>query len=256
MLGAIAGDVIGSVYEANPVKTIDFPLFSAGSRFTDDSVLTVAIADSILNNKDFGQTLHSWARKYPDAGYGSSFIKWVMADEPQPYNSFGNGAAMRVCPAGFLADDYEQVLELAKNSAAVSHNHPEGIKGAQAVALAVFMARHAYTQEEIELKITADFGYDLDSQPEDIRGTYAFDATCQGSVPESIICFLHADSYEEAVRLAVSMGGDADTMACIAGGIAEAYFQEIPAYILEETKSRLPDDMLQVIEMFYKKCQT
>jgi ADP-ribosylglycohydrolase len=250
MLGAIAGDVIGSVYEHHRIKTTDFPLFQAHSHFTDDTVLTVAVADAILRQADYGETLKAFGRRYPDAGYGSSFYNWLMAAQSQPYHSWGNGAAMRVSPVGFACATAERVLAEAERTAAVSHNHPEGIKGAQAAALAVFLARHGASKEAIRADIAARFGYDLHRTVDDIRPGYTFDVSCQGSVPEALIAFLDSTSYEDAVRQAISLGGDSDTLACIAGGVAQAFYREIPAPIVREVRDRLPAEFLQVIDRF------
>jgi ADP-ribosylglycohydrolase len=250
MLGAIAGDVIGSVYEHHRIKTTAFPLFQAHSHFTDDTVLTVAVADAILRQADYAETLKAFGRRYPDAGYGSSFYNWLMAAQSQPYNSWGNGAAMRVSPVGFAFATAERVLAEAERTAAVSHNHPEGIKGAQAAALAVFLARSGVSKEAIRADIAARFCYDLRRTVEQIRPSYAFDVSCQGSVPEALIAFLDSTSYEDAVRQAVSLGGDSDTLACIAGGVAQAFYKEIPAPIVREVRDRLPVEFLQVIDQF------
>ncbi len=250
MYGAIAGDVIGSAYEGGGLKHFDFQLFSEYSCFTDDTVLTVAIASAIMDESDYAEVMIELGRKYPFAGYGKSFKEWLINPEIGPYNSWGNGAAMRVSPIGFAIDQEEKVLAEAKKTAEVSHNHPEGIKGAQATALAIYLARNRNNKEEIRTIITDRFGYDLDRSVDDIRPGYTFDVSCQGSVPESIISFLDSDDYESCIRNAVSLGGDTDTMACIAGGIAEAYYGDIPSYILEEVKMRLPEDLLTTIELF------
>ncbi|MDT8307268.1 MAG: ADP-ribosylglycohydrolase family protein [Anaerolineae bacterium] len=250
MLGAIAGDIIGSVYERHPIKTTAFPLFVERSRFTDDTVLTVAVAYAILHGVDYAAALRAFGRRYPRAGYGGTFRQWLFSDEMGPYNSWGNGSAMRVSPIGFAFDDEAAVLAQAEASAAVTHNHPEGIKGAQATALAVFLARTGTPKKEIRRRITAGFGYDLSLTVEQIRPTYHFDVSCQGTVPEAIIAFLDASDYEDAVRLAVSLGGDSDTLACIAGSIAAAYYGDIPASIVAETRTRLPADLLGVVDEF------
>ncbi len=252
MLGAIAGDIIGSVYEAFPHKSEDFLLFQPQSRFTDDTVLTVAVADCILHGKDYAETLRAYGRRYPDAGYGGTFINWVQGIIDGPYNSWGNGSAMRVSPVGYAFDDLDKVLEEAKQSAAITHSHPEGIKGAQATAAAVYLARKGSGKKEIRDYIEQKFGYDIKRHVEDIRPDYSFDVSCQGSVPEAIIAFLDSDSYEDAVRKAVSLGGDADTQACIAGGIAHAYYG-LPERIAEEAKERLTPDLREVVEAFEEK---
>ncbi|TFG49081.1 MAG: ADP-ribosylglycohydrolase family protein [Anaerolineales bacterium] len=253
MIGAVAGDIIGSVYEHHPHKSEDFPLFHPRSHFTDDTVMSLAVARAILEQRDYGQEMQSFGRAYTLAGYGGNFRKWIFREEIQPYNSWGNGSAMRVSPIGFSYNDKEDLLREAKASAVVSHNHPEGIKGAQAVALAVLLARQGGSKELIREKIVAEFSYDLDRTVDFIRPDYHFDVSCQGSVPEAIIVFLESSDYESAVRKAVSLGGDSDTLACIAGAIAEAYYQKIPGNIILETKERLPEILWKTLLRFEKK---
>lgn len=250
MLGAIAGDVIGSPYEGRPIKTTDFPLFSPRSRFTDDTVLTVAVAHAILHDEGYGQALKAFGRRYPRAGYGGNFFNWIFEEEVVPYNSWGNGSAMRVSPVGWAFDEVEQVLEEAERTAAVSHNHPEGIKGAQATVLAVFRARTGAGKEEIRAEIGKRFGYDVERTVDAIRPGYGFDVSCQGSVPEALIAFFDSDDYETAVRLAVSLGGDSDTLACIAGAVAEAFYGGVPEAIAVNVRRRLPGEFIDVIETF------
>lgn len=251
MLGAIAGDIIGSIYERHPIKTTAFPLFVERSRFTDDTVLTVAVAFAILHGVDYAAALRDFGRRYPHAGYGGTFRQWLFSDEMGAYNGWGNGSAMRVSPVGMAFDDEASVLAEAEASAAVTHNHPEGIKGAQATALSVFLARTGSPKEEIRRRITAGFGYDLSRTVEQIRPTYHFDVSCQGTVPAAIIAFLDSRDYEDAVRLAISLGGDSDTLACITGSIAAAYYGDIPASIVAETRARLPADLLAVVDEFH-----
>jgi ADP-ribosylglycohydrolase len=253
MIGAIAGDIIGSVYESHSWKTTEFALFTANSTFTDDTVLTVAVADCIPNGKDYATTFKQYARKYPYAGFGGMFFSWVKSDSLEPYNSFGNGSAMRVSPVGFAFNTMEEVLAEAGRSAEVTHNHPEGIKGAQAIAVAIFLARKKEDKGEIRDFIERDLGYNLRRTLAQIRPHYHFDETCQGSVPQAIIAFLESDSYEDAVRKAVSLGGDSDTLACMAGGIAQAYYETIPDYIIEEVKNRLDPDLWEVVGQFITK---
>jgi ADP-ribosylglycohydrolase len=250
MLGAIAGDVIGSTYEARPVKTADFELFPPGGRFTDDTVLTVATAEALLGDGDYAGAYRRYGRAYPNAGYGGSFYHWLLSEDAGPYNSWGNGAAMRVSPVGFALDTVDDVLAEAARSAAVTHNHPEGIQGAQATALAVFLARFGADKTSIKSAIEERFGYDLARSLDTIRPIYDFDVSCQGSVPESLIAFLESTDYESAVRNAVSLGGDADTMACIAGGIAQAFYGTVPEQIAREVRSRLPAGFLDVLGRF------
>lgn len=250
MIGSIAGDIIGSVYEAFPIKTKDFPLFDPRCRFTDDTVLTAAVAEAILKGRPYGHAIHEIGRRYPNAGYGGSFIGWLLAEDARPYHSWGNGAAMRVSPVGFAFDSDDEVLREAERTAAISHNHPEGIKGAQATALAVWLARRGRTKEEIREEITRRFGYDLNRRVNDIRPGYAFDLSCQGTVPEAIIAFLDSMSYEDAVRNAVSLGGDSDTLACITGGIAQAFYGGVPDNIRAKVRVLLPPDLLTITEAF------
>ena len=250
MLGAIAGDIIGSVYEARPIKTTEFPLFVTRSTLTDDTVLTIAVADAILTGLDYAQALKKWGRRYSSAGYGGSFIHWLHADDSRPYNSWGNGSAMRVSPVGWAFDSEPAVLAEAERTAAVTHNHPEGIKGAQATALAVYLARSGYAKADIQQIITTDFGYDLSSTMAEVRPGYHFDVSCQGTVPAALLAFLEAEDVEHAIRLAISLGGDSDTLACISGSIAHAYYQRVPPAIETEVRYRLPADMLAVLEDF------
>jgi len=248
MIGAIAGDMIGSPYERYPIKHKDFDLLV--SAFTDDTVLTVAVARAILDQSDYAESIKFFAQKYHHLPYGGSFRRWMWAWENEPYNSFGNGSAMRVSPVGFAFDTVEDVLAEAKRSAEVSHNHPEGIKGAQATALAILYARQGIDKETIRSEVSQRFGYNLNRSADDIRPEYRFDVSCQGSVPESIIAFLDSDSYEDAVKSSISLGGDADTMACIAGGIAQAFYKNIPRVIVERVLEKLPPDLLEVVKRF------
>jgi ADP-ribosylglycohydrolase len=253
VIGAIAGDIIGSVYEHTSVKTKDFLFFDPVARFTDDSVLTCAIAYAILSGCSYQQALRAIGRRYPNAGYGGAFLRWLFSDYPQPYSSWGNGAAMRVSPVGFAFNDIDEVLDQAKKTAEVTHNHPEGIKGAQSTALAVFMARTGSGKEEIRAQISERFGYNLDRTIDEIRPNYRFHVSCQRSVPEAIISFLDSTSYEDAIRNAVSLGGDSDTIACIAGGISEAFYKKLNPRILEHVRNHLAPDLLLITEMFYQK---
>ncbi len=253
MIGAVAGDIIGSIYERNPIKTEDFPLFHTASRFTDDSVMSLAVAQAILGDKNYGREMKILGQAFPNAGYGGNFQKWIFESEIVPYNSWGNGSAMRVSPVGFAFDTAEEVLREARASAEVSHDHPEGIKGAQAVALAILMARLGASKDEIRTNLTASFFYDLDRTVEEIRPAYQFNVSCMGSVPEAIIAFLDSTDYESAVRKAVSLGGDTDTQACIAGAIAEAYYKYIPPAIIAEVKRILPGVLWEILEIFEKE---
>lgn len=253
MLGAIAGDVIGSVHEGAKTKTKDFALFVPGSTFTDDTVLTAAVADALLFGRDYVDALHDYYHSYPDAGYGPTFWRWANCRGREPYNSWGNGSAMRVSPVAYARESLDDVLEEAKRSAAVTHNHEHGVRGAQATAAAIFLARTGATKEDIRRYIQEKFDYFLDETLADLRPTYHFDVSCQGSVPQSIIAFLESDSYEDAVRNAISLGGDADTMACIAGGIAEAFYGGVPDDIRHQTLGRLDDRLRGVIKEFAER---
>jgi ADP-ribosylglycohydrolase len=253
VLGVIAGDVIGSRFEWAPIKTIDFALFHPLSSFTDDTVLTVATASAILRGAPFDETYLDFGRRYPRAGYGGNFTKWLAAVDPRPYHSYGNGSAMRVAPVGWACADERSVLREAERSAAVTHDHPEGVKGAQATALAVFMARRVASKDDIRGGIASRFGYDLNRTIAQIRPTYYFDVTCQGTVPEALIAFFESTDYESAVRLAISLGGDSDTLAAITGGIAHAFYRVLPDQIVREVRGRLPDEFLQVLDEFEGK---
>ena len=252
MLGAISGDVIGSVYEDWPMKKKDFPLFHHDCGFTDDTVLTVAVADALLEGESYASAMRRWARRFPTRGYGIRFAQWFMAASPEPYNSFGNGSAMRVSPVAWWFDDEAQVLEEAERTAACTHDHPEGIRGARAVALAVYLARQGLEMRVIRERVTREAGYDLETPLEVIRPEYSFDITCQGSVPQAIRAFLEADSVEDAIRNAVSLGGDADTQAAIAGSIAEAAWG-VPEDMARAVLKKLPDDMKSVIDAFRQR---
>ena len=250
MLGAIAGDIIGSAYERYPIKTKKFELFSKYSKFTDDTVMTLAVAKSIIDDEDYIDNIIDFGIRYYDVGYGGSFRKWLKSRTHKPYNSWGNGSAMRVSAIGFAFSSEQEVLLEAKKSAEITHNHTEGIKGAQATALAIFMAKNGKSKTEIKATISKIFDYDLNRTVDKIRLNYKFQVSCQESVPESIICFLDSDSYEDTIRNAISLGGDADTMAAIAGGIAEAYYKEIPREILKNVYQRLPKEFLEIILRF------
>ncbi|OQW86144.1 MAG: hypothetical protein BWK78_10375 [Thiotrichaceae bacterium IS1] len=252
MIGAIAGDIIGSVYEDRPIKFKDFQLFgSYQNTFTDDTVLTVALADSILNGEPYVDKLKEYYRLYPYAGYGGHFGAW--SKDRQPYNSFGNGSAMRVSPIGFAYADLETVLTKAKQSAAVTHNHPEGIKGAQATAAAIFLARTGRDKTTIQEYIENTFGYDLHTPLEVIRPGYYFDVSCQGSVPQAIRAFLESADFEDAIRNAISLGGDSDTQACITGGIAQAFYGGVPPFIQDQVFRILDKRLGSITEQFMEQ---
>ena len=260
MYGAILGDIIGSPFEFDRGdKTKDFKLFSRRSHFTDDSVMTLAVCEALLK---VGQdvtvkeiedavisSMQSWGRRYPHAGYGGYFRRWLTARHPEPYNSYGNGSAMRVSAAGWLYDSLEKTRVVAKATANVTHNHPEGIKGAEATASAIFMARNGSSKEEIKKYIENEFHYDLNRTLNEIRPGYHMDETCQKTVPEAIIAFLEAKDFEDAIRNAVSLGGDTDTLGAITGSIAEAYYG-IPEWLITECRKRINKDMRIVLDDF------
>ncbi len=251
-MGAICGDVIGSTYEFHRIKHKHFTLFPKGSRPTDDSVMTVANM-LWLTNPDENQltdSMQQMGRKYPMAGYGHKFREWLRSDDAQPYGSFGNGSAMRVSPVAWVGDTLDRVLDLAQMSASVTHNHPEGIKGAQATAAAIFLARTGHDKASIKEYVQQHFAYDLSRTLSDIRPGYGFNSSCQQSVPEAIICFLEGTNYEDTIRNAVSLGGDADTQAAIAGSIAEAYYGDVPEDILSQAWQLLPADMQKAVLQF------
>jgi ADP-ribosylglycohydrolase len=253
MIGAIAGDIIGSVYEWNRIKTKTFQLLGPGCVFTDDSVLTIALADAILTGEGYAGKMRAYYRRYPDAGYGGSFRAWARVDDSPPYNSWGNGAAMRISPAGLAFGSLDEVLSKAKAFTAVTHNHPEGIKGGQAVAAAVYLARTGSSKQEIRDYVETTFAYDLSRTLDEIRPDYHFDVSSQGTVPQAITAFLESEDFEDAIRNAVSLGGDSDTLACITGGIAEAFYGGVPAFIQQKVLEILDDDLRRVVEKFMDK---
>lgn len=260
MYGAILGDIIGSPFEFDRGdKTKDFKLFSRRSHFTDDSVMTLAVCEALLKvGRDVTvkeiedaviSSMQSWGRRYPHAGYGGYFRRWLTARHPEPYNSYGNGSAMRVSAVGWLYDSLEKTRTVAKATANVTHNHPEGIKGAEATASAIFMARNGSSKEEIKKYIENEFHYDLHRTLNEIRPGYHMDETCQKTVPEAIIAFLEAKDFEDAIRNAVSLGGDTDTLGAITGSIAEAYYG-IPEWLITECRKRINKDMRVVLDDF------
>jgi ADP-ribosylglycohydrolase len=250
MLGAIAGDVFGASYEFRSFKREDFDLFSLPRFFTDDTVLTIATAEVLMGDGDYAAAYRRWGREYPSRAYGGRFLDWLEDSSLGPYNSYGNGSAMRVSPIGWAFDSLEEVLAEAERSAAVTHNHPEGIKGAQATAGAIYLARTGLSQKDIRDEIAGRFGYDLDRTVEGIRPDYSFDVTCQGSVPEALIAFFDADGYEHSIRLAISLDGDADTQAAITGGVAEAFWGGVPERLEAEVREVLDDRLLDVMDRF------
>lgn len=272
-LGAIIGDTVGSVYEFDNIKTTDFkPLFDRRAEYTDDSIMTIAVADWLVNTDRSQEQLEDrlvyWAKHYqcPMGGYGGGFRTWLF--QPQrlhdfngqpfedgkrhPYNSYGNGSAMRASACGWAAKSIDEALDMGKRSAEITHNHPEGIKGAQATAAAIFMARQGATKETIREYIEKTFGYELQHTCEEIRPYYDWDSSCQGTVPPALLAFFDSHDFEESIRLAVSLGGDSDTLACITGGIAQAYYKEIPDEIIEQMRMRLPKEFWEVMEKLAK----
>ena len=259
MYGAILGDMIGAPYEFDRSgKTKDFPLFTADSQFTDDTVMTIAVAEALLEARGrtpsetgglLVRSMQKWGRKYPNAGYGARFIRWLWAEDPQPYGSFGNGSAMRVSAAGWLYDTLEETRRMARRTAQVTHDHPEGIKGAEATACAIFLARTGSGKEEIREYIRREFGYGLTRTCDEIRPGYHHVESCQETVPEAITAFLEGTGFEDVIRTAVSLGGDCDTLTCIAGSIAEAFYG-VPAGLKAECRARLPADILEVLDRF------
>jgi ADP-ribosylglycohydrolase len=276
ILGAVIGDTVGSIYEFNNHKSVDFELFDPRCEFTDDSIVTVAVAKWLLIDPEhtfekLEECLVDFGKRYPHpmGGYGGGYVRWLFRPDTlnvyeektpdcklksgrRPYNSWGNGSAMRVSAVGWAFDTLEETLEIAKRSAEITHNHPEGIKGAQATAAAIFLARTGKSKQEIKDYITKNFGYDLDRTCAQIRSTYSFDGSCQGTVPEAIIAFLESNDFESAIRLGVSLGGDTDTLVCITGGIAEAYYKEIPQWIVDKILSMIPQEFKEILGGFNK----
>ncbi|MBR4557645.1 MAG: ADP-ribosylglycohydrolase family protein [Clostridiales bacterium] len=259
MYGAILGDIIGSPYEFDKGnKSKDFEMFEGDAGFTDDTVMTIAVAEALTatlgEDDDFIKdsivySMKRWGKKYPNAGYGLRFIDWLASTDPKPYDSYGNGSAMRVSSAGWLYDTLEETLHAAKLTSEVTHNHPEGIKGAQATAAAIFMARTGSSKEDIKNYIVSEFGYDLSRTCDEIRPAYKHVESCQETVPEAITAFLEGESFEDVIRTAVSLGGDCDTLTCIAGSIAEAFYG-VPEDLLDECILRVPAEMYEVIQSF------
>ena len=261
MYGAILGDMIGAPYEFDRGdKTKDFTLFTSESQFTDDTVITLAVAEGLLDSlggsdeeirEAVTQSMQKWGRRYPHpmGGYGGRFSGWLRAENPQPYGSFGNGSAMRVSAAGWLGGTLEETLRLARLTAEVTHNHPEGIKGAEATAGVIFLARTGNSKDEIRRFVTREFGYDLSRTCDEIRPTYYHKESCQETVPEATTAFLESTDFEDAIRTAVSLGGDCDTLACITGSIAEAYYG-VPDSLVKACRDRLRPDLLGVLDRF------
>ena len=264
MYGAILGDIIGAPFEFDRGnKTRDFPLFCKGPKYTDDTVMTIAVADALLDStgksddeirKALVDSMRFWGARYPYAGYGGMFRRWLRSENPQPYGSYGNGSAMRVSSAGWLFDSLDETRKKAGLTAEVTHNHPEGIKGAECVATVIWMARHGKTKDEIRAFVVDTFGYDLSRTCDEIRPGYHHAESCQETVPEAVTAFLEGKDFEDVIRTAVSLGGDCDTLACIAGSMAEA-FCGVPPWLIEKCETLVPYDMLQVIRRFNKACR-
>lgn len=250
MLGAMAGDIIGSRFEFANIKTKEFPLFTNGCRFTDDSVLTAAVARALMEFREGKgalpdlavSELRNFARSHPDAGYGGMFASWVDSQVPTPYGSYGNGAAMRISPVGWIASSKDEVREFSRQITSVTHNHPDAIRGAEAVSMAVYLLRTGAARDQVRLVIASEYGYDLNKSLDEIRPHYCFDVSCSGSIPPALTAFFEADDFEDAIRNAVSLGGDSDTIAAITGSLAEAHFG-IPIGIREATSGFLDDEL-------------
>ena len=278
MYGAILGDMIGSPYEFKKgSKRKDFPFFDIGARFTDDTVMSIAVAEALMNARSTGviddeaatkeitvDMMHKWGSRYPHAGYGGRFRDWLRNGEREPYNSWGNGSAMRVSAAGWMFEDIGTTRRMARWTAEVTHNHPEGIKGAEAVASAIYLARNSAgkdsagkdgdvkagsSKDDIRTYIETEFGYDLSRSVEEIKWDYDFDVSCQGSVPQAIRAFLDGEDFEDVIRTAISLGGDTDTIGAMAGSIAEAFYG-VPDQLKEECVRRLPGDLAEVLKQF------
>ncbi len=251
MIGAIIGDIVGSRFEFDNHRRHDgFELFNVLCDFTDDSVLTMATAKVLLDGGDYAPVYRAFAQRYPGRGYGGRFSRWIHDTNMGPYNSFGNGSAMRVSPVGFAFDSLEATLAEAKRSAEVTHNHPEGVKGAQALAQAIFMARQGESKERIKEAVQASFGYDFSRSVDQIRQVNQFDETCQGSLPEALTCFFESRDFEDCLRLCVSIGGDTDTIACMACGLAQAYYKVIPDWMVQKARGYLPGEFIEILDRF------
>lgn len=255
MLGAIIGDFVGSIYEMNNIHTTDFPFFSETCTFTDDSMMTVAVMEALLSDRDYAGCMRKYGRQYPDAGYGSRFLAWVNDAAAPAYNSFGNGSAMRVSPAGWIAHSLEEALDLARDTALPTHNHPEGVLGAQVVAGCIFLLRQGRSKEKIRAWVE-EMGYPMNQTIAELQQTYRFDVSCRGSVPQAIQAFIESSDFESAIRLGVSIGGDSDTIASIAGALAEVVYP-IPLDMVKHVRNKLrqhgPEKPLDVLAAFYAR---
>jgi len=246
MIGAIAGDIIGSIYEWNNIKVKSFPLFSNRCYFTDDTVLTVALADSLMSGTPYADNLRRFFKRYPGRGYGMGFDAWASDPQAGPYYSWGNGAAMRISPVGYAFNDLNMVLTKAEEFTVVTHNHPEGIKGAQATAAAIFLSRNGSSKNKIKEFIESEFGYD-------IRPAYEFYESCRQTVPPAIRAFYDSSDFEDAIRNAISLGGDSDTLACITGGLAQAFYGRVPPLIEKQVYDILDSYLANIVREFMRK---
>ncbi|MBF0479747.1 MAG: ADP-ribosylglycohydrolase family protein [Candidatus Omnitrophica bacterium] len=252
MLGAIIGDIVGSVYEFGEAMGEDFILFPPNAFFTDDTVMTIAVAEAILTDGNYEKAMLKWGKAYPHLGYGGMFQSWLSGHRKGPYNSFGNGSAMRVSPVGFAFNSEKEVLDEAKRSAECTHNHPEGIKGAQATAFAIWLGRQGESKDVIRTEISKRFFYDLNRTFDGLRFNHSMDETCQGTVPVSMIAFFESRDFEDAIRKVVSLGGDTDTLGAITGGIAQAFYKKIPDDMVQKAMALLPTDIKSIINEFYE----
>jgi ADP-ribosylglycohydrolase len=250
VIGAIAGDVIGSIYEGTSLRTKNFNLFSPKSCFTDDSVLSVAVADALLTNSDYASQYKVYCRRYPGAGYGSNFFQWAFSESTQPYNSYGNGASMRVSPVSYAFENIEAVLKEARETAIPTHNHPEAVRGASAVAAAIFLGRKGKSKEDIKAYIETNFNYEIDGFYRDMPSA---DISTHNSVPQAFVAFLDSNDFEDAIRNAVYIGGDTDTLTCMTGAIAEAFYKGVPTTIETQLRDRLDESLLTVIDEFKRR---
>lgn len=253
LMGAIVGDVVGSIFEINNIKTKNFDLLSPDSDYTDDSVMTIAVADAILNNLPIVETLQKYGRDFPNRGYGKFFQDWINSDNPQPYRSWGNGSAMRTAAVGFAYNTEVEVLENAKRIAEVTHNHPDAIAGAQAVSMCIYLAKIGKAKQEIKMYVEKKFGYSLNKTIDEIRPDFNFDVSCKGTVIPAIRAFLESSDFESAIRLAISIGGDSDTIASIVGGIAQAYYKDMPIEISNKIYTLLPKEFQDLLHKFHDK---
>ena len=254
MIGAIVGDIVGSRFEFNNHKSKQFELFTDNCFFTDDTVMTLAVAKSLINYEDVASNLKFFGKIYPNRGYGGRFNKWLMSEDRKPYNSYGNGSAMRVSPVAYVAKTLDEVKVLSRQVTEVTHNHPEGIKGAESVAVSIFLARQGFSKEQIKDYVTREY-YDIGFNLDSIRESYSFDETCQGSVPEALQAFFESNNFEDAIRNAISIGGDSDTIAAITGSVAEAYYG-VPEWIDKKARTYLDGVVLRrTLERFERWCE-